>query len=57
MSEIAGGTFWGREVQILAGEEGKQVPVITEHLKCGIKIRKSLKKTPNSSELVVQGLT
>lgn len=57
MSEIAGGTFWGREVQILAGEEGKQVPVITEQLKCVIKIKKTLKKEPNNSQLVVHGLT
>lgn len=57
MSEINAGTFWGREISILAGEEGKQVPIITQDLYIEALIRKSLKKEPNRSELKIGGLT
>ncbi|MGL5654135.1 MAG: baseplate hub protein [Vibrio sp.] len=54
---MSSGEFWGREVRILAGEEGKQVPVITEEMSVEIVIRKSLKKDPNRSEMKIFGLT
>lgn len=50
-------TFWGREINLLAGEEGKQGVLVTEQLRVEACIRKTLKKDPNHSTIKIYNLT